>query len=92
MITMSIMMSMLMIFFVLGNGEQGAMTDITNDNRWVLAGFAAFLGSLLIIFGFRKYRIFGVILALILAGGVCSMPIRKNKYIIFLGDCQRFID
>ncbi|MFT5882328.1 MAG: hypothetical protein ACI9FG_000830 [Crocinitomicaceae bacterium] len=69
------MMIMLIIFFVLGNGEQGVMTDITNDNRWVLVGFAAFLGSLLIIFGFRKYRIFGVILALILAGGVCSMPI-----------------
>jgi len=39
------------------------------------SGFAAFLGSLLIIFGFRKYRIFGGILALTLAGGVCSMPI-----------------
>ena len=69
------LMGLVITFFVLGNGELGAMTDITNDKRWVLAGFSAFLGSLLIIFGFRKYRIFGVIFALILAGGVCSMPI-----------------
>ncbi|MFC4991334.1 hypothetical protein [Rubritalea tangerina] len=48
---------------------------MTDDKRWVLAGFAALLGSLLIIFGFRKYRVVGVILALLLAAGVCSMPL-----------------
>jgi len=70
-----LLMGLIILFFVLGNGEQGAMTDVANDKRWVLVGFAALLGSLLVIFGFRKYRIFGVILALILAVGVCSMPI-----------------
>ncbi|MEO1857114.1 MAG: hypothetical protein ABGY95_07100 [Rubritalea sp.] len=69
------LMGLVILFFVLGNGELGAMTDVADDKRWVLAGFSALVGSLLIIFGFRKYRTFGVIFALVLATAVCSMPI-----------------
>ena len=69
------LIGLVILFFVLGNGELGAMTDVTDENRWILAGFSAFVGSLLIIFGFRKYRAFGVVFALLLVAGVCSMPI-----------------
>ena len=63
------------LFFVLGNGEQGAMADVTDDKRWVLAGFTALVGALLVVFGSKKYRVTGVIVAVVLAASVCSMPL-----------------
>jgi len=68
-------MVLLLLLFLLGHGEQGVMADVPDDKRWVLAGFSALVGSLLIIFGFIKYRVAGVILAVVLSVAVCSMPV-----------------
>lgn len=80
------------LFFVLGNGEQGVMNDVTNDKRWVLAGFSALLGGLLIIFGCRKYKVAGAALAVILAASVCSMPLIYSEKPLVLADIEESIE
>lgn len=65
--------------FYFGNSETGGMSDVSNDKRWILAIFAAVVGSLLISFGFRKRRIVGILLALILGAAVCYMPVLYPK-------------
>lgn len=67
---------LVILAFVLGNTvADGVMGDVDQQRRWVLAGFAALIGGLLIIFGFRKYRRAGILFAAILAIAVAYMPV-----------------
>ncbi|MDC0087929.1 zinc-ribbon domain-containing protein [Akkermansiaceae bacterium] len=60
--------------FLLAGREGGAMSDIGVLNRYILVGFSALLAGALLIYGMRKNRQLGIILALILGGGLVSLP------------------
>ncbi|GAA5494508.1 hypothetical protein Rhal01_00670 [Rubritalea halochordaticola] len=65
------------LIFVFGNDpakRAGLMLDVGNDKRYILCGFAALISSMLLIYGFRKKRLAGVILSLLIAGGLLSLP------------------
>ena len=66
---------LLMLLFVLGSGQGGVLTDVPDGKRWFLVGFTALIGSLLVLYGFVKYRILGVVLTLLFVGGLVAMPI-----------------
>ncbi|MFC5051191.1 hypothetical protein ACFPK9_11295 [Rubritalea spongiae] len=68
-------MGLVIFLFVAGSGDGGILTDVPNQKRWFLVGFAALIGSLLVLYGFVKYRILGVILTLCFVGGLVAMPI-----------------
>jgi hypothetical protein len=68
-------MGLVMLLFVLGSGEGGIFTDVPNVKRWVLVGFSSMIGSLLVLYGFVKYRVLGIVLTLLFVGGLVSMPL-----------------
>ena len=72
-IGVSIMVMMILIFLIFGR-EDGPMRDMETTNRFVLAGFTAVLGSLLILYGLGQNKLRGMLLCLVLGGGLLAMP------------------
>ena len=44
------LMGLVIIVFLLGGGKEGPLRDIETNNRYVLCGFSAMLGSILVIY------------------------------------------
>jgi len=77
------------LVYVLGHDPDeraGLMLDVTNEKKFVLSSFTALLAALLVIYGCRKNRVVGVLLALILGGAVVAMPFFYNEYFSPSGD------
>ena len=68
------LMGLVIIIFLLGGGKEGPLRDIETNNRYVLCGFSALLGSILVIYGSDKNRWLGVMLALILSVILMFIP------------------
>lgn len=63
------------LVFVLGNGEQGMLTDVGSSRRWVLVGFTALISTLLMVYGFRKYKAVGYGLTLLSVASLLTLPV-----------------
>ena len=68
------LMGLVIVVFLLGGGKEGPLRDIETNNRYVLCGFSALLGSVLIIYGSAKNRWLGVMLAVILSVVLLFIP------------------
>ena len=68
------LMGLVIVVFLLGGGKEGPLRDIETNNRYVLCGFSALLGSILIIYGSAKNRWLGVMLAVILSVVLMFIP------------------
>jgi len=68
------LMGLVIIVFLLGGGKEGPLRDIETNNRYVLCGFSALLGSILVIYGSVKNRWLGVMLAIVLSVILMFMP------------------
>jgi len=68
------LMGLVIVVFLLGGGKEGPLRDIETNNRYVLCGFSALLGSILIIYGSAKNRWLGVMLAVILSVVLLFIP------------------
>jgi predicted Zn finger-like uncharacterized protein len=68
------LMVLVMIVFLLAGGKEGAMRDMETPNRFVLVGFTAVLGCLLVFYGMVKNRVQAALLCLVLGGGLLVLP------------------
>lgn len=71
------------LLFVFGNDPKkidGLMLDVGNDKRYILCGFTALISSLLLIYGFRKKRVVGVLLSVLFSGGLLALPSIYPEY------------
>ncbi len=68
------LMGLVIVVFLLGGGKEGPLRDIETNNRYVLCGFSALLGSILVIYGSAKNRWLGVMLAVILSVVLLFIP------------------
>lgn len=73
-IGVSLMVLVLVIFLLVGR-ENGAMRNMEAPNRFVLVGFTALLGCLLVLYGMAQNRMKGILLCLILGGGLMVLPV-----------------
>lgn len=69
------LMAVVIIAFLLMGGKEGPMRDVETNNRFVLCGFSALLGSALVIYGASHNRLLGVLMALILSVILMFMPV-----------------
>lgn len=69
------LMLMVIIVFLLAGGKEGAMRDMETMNRYVLVGFVALLGCVLVLYGMAKNRLVGVLTCFIFGGGLLVMPL-----------------
>lgn len=77
---------LVVLIFVLGSGDSGVLSDVPDAKRWVLVGFIVVLSGLLTIYGFRKNRAVGVIVALVFAGALLSLPVVYPDDVIIMQD------
>ena len=70
-----LLMVMVIMAFVLMGGEEGPMRDMVTQNRFILCGFTALLGSILVIYGMVGKRLMGVVVALLGSLLLLSMPV-----------------
>ncbi len=70
-----LLMLMIIVVFLLAGGKEGPMRDMENLNRFILCGFTALVGSVLVIYGAANKRTKGVFLALISSLILLSLPI-----------------
>lgn len=68
------MMVIVILIFVLAGGEEGAMRDMETKNRFVLVGFAAFLGCALVFYGLTKKKLYASVVCLIFGGALLALP------------------
>jgi len=61
------------IIFLIGGQEDGVLKELDNTKRLILAGFIAFIGSALIIIGFRN-KLKGLLTSFLLGGSLAAMP------------------
>lgn len=61
--------------FILGSSELGMFNDVGGTQRWVLAGFTALISTLLLVYGFRKYKAVGYPLIFVTVIGLFSLPL-----------------
>jgi len=69
-----LLMAAVIVVFLLGGGKEGPLRDIETPNRYVLCGFSALIGSILLIYGAARNRSIGVMLALVLSMILMFMP------------------
>lgn len=69
-----LLMLVVIVTFVLGGGAEGALRDVETEGRFVVCGFAAILGSLLILYGSSRNRWGGVLLAIVLGVVLMAIP------------------
>ncbi len=69
------LMVLVIVAFLLMGGKEGPMRDVETNNRFVLCGFSALLGSALVIYGASHNRLLGVLMALILSVILMFMPV-----------------
>ena len=62
------------LLFSLGGREGGFLQDIDNSKRYILSGFIALIGTILILLGSRN-KIKGLLTSIVLGGGLAAMPI-----------------
>jgi len=74
MLGVSLMVMILLVFLLVG-GEEGAMRDMETTNRFVLVGFTAFLGCVLVLYGMVQNRMRGGVVCAVLGGGLLAMPV-----------------
>lgn len=65
------------LFFLIGSGKGGVFQDMVMVKRVVLASFVGVLGFSLIIYGAKNWRVGGVALGLILAGGLGALTMMR---------------
>ena len=69
------LMVLVIVVFLLAGGKEGPMRDMETTDRFVLVGFSAILGSLLVLYGLVRSRVKAVMLCLLLGGALLTMPI-----------------
>ncbi len=69
----SLAIILFIIIFLLGGRKGGLLQNMDDNKRLILAAFISVFGSVLILYGSR-FRIKGIILALVLASGLMAMP------------------
>ncbi|MCP5538174.1 MAG: hypothetical protein H7A51_18325 [Akkermansiaceae bacterium] len=69
------LMSLIIIVFLLAGGKEGAMRDMETMNRFILCGFSALVGGLLVIYGTAHNRKLGVLLTLVFAAILLALPV-----------------
>jgi len=69
------LMSLVIVIFLLTGGKEGAMRDMETMNRFILVGFTALLGGLLVIYGMVNNRRLGIILTAVFVALLLLLPI-----------------
>lgn len=69
-----LMLVMVVIYLALG-GEEGKMRDMETMDRFILSGFVALVGGVLVIYGTANNRRMGIMLALMSAVILMCMPV-----------------
>lgn len=84
-----LMLLVIVVFLLLG-GKEGPMRDVETNNRFILCGFSALVGSALVIYGASQNRLLGVLIAMILAVILMFMPVLfpANPISSFISDVQ----
>lgn len=67
-------MLLVALFLILGANRNAPLDGITTERRLVMAGFAAVLGSALVLYGNRKARGKATIFCLLASAGLVSIP------------------
>lgn len=69
------LMSLIVIVFLLAGGKEGTMRDMVTMNRFILCGFSALVGSVLVIYGTAHNRKLGILLALVFTVILLGIPV-----------------
>ncbi|MBT8044205.1 MAG: hypothetical protein KJO79_04570 [Verrucomicrobiae bacterium] len=69
------LMLLIIITFLLAGGKEGPMRDMVTVNRFVLCGFTALVGGLLVLYGSAHRRKLGVLLTLVFVLLLLVMPV-----------------
>lgn len=68
--------ALIYLWFSLSAEADGMLSEVSTTNRWILSGFTALVAFVLLPYGFFKKRIVGVLLSVVLAGAVLSLPMQ----------------
>lgn len=69
------LMSLIIVVFLLAGGKEGVMRDMETMNRFVLAGFTALLGGLLVMYGMANNRRLGLVLTAVFGVILLLLPV-----------------
>lgn len=69
------LMIMIMVIFLLAGGKEGTMRDMETANRFILCGFTALVGGLLVIYGTAHNRKFGILLTAVCVAILMALPV-----------------
>lgn len=69
------LMSLVVLTFLLAGGQEGSMRDMETMDRFILVGFTALLGGLLVIYGTTNNRRLGIILTAVFGVVLLLLPI-----------------
>lgn len=68
-------MAVVILVFVFAGGKEGPMREVDTASRFILCGFVALLGGVLLLYGLSHNRGLGALLTLVLAGLLLLMPV-----------------
>ena len=85
-----VLMLLVIVVFLLLGGKEGPMRDVETNNRFILCGFSALVGSALVIYGASQNRLLGVLVAIILSVILMFMPVLfpANPISSFISDVE----
>jgi hypothetical protein len=83
-----VMMVLIGMLLILGADHNAALDGIPTERRLIMAGFAAVLGSVLVLYGNRKARAKAAVFSLLASAGLLSLPYIFNKASEPLGGMQ----
>ncbi|MFK7910054.1 MAG: MJ0042-type zinc finger domain-containing protein [Akkermansiaceae bacterium] len=70
-----LLMLLIVVIFLLAGGKEGAMRDMVTQNRFILCGFTALVGSCLVMYGSVNRKPKGIMISLIGSLALLSMPV-----------------